>query len=259
MRLGFIALAIVLLFGSRTLAVESVVWSGQQDIKMGPGATPDWLPSLGWLLLDMNGDGSTDLRFDYVMDFTVQPQSGSAVTVQNNPSWLWKPWPIAAGTEVSATPGGASQWGNSLYTLVDWESIPGVGLVGGGTWAWVNNGYLGVSFTAADGVHYGWVEISAYNTMGAHINSWAYESQPGVSIEVGVVPEPTTLALFVIGLAILLAVQLRQSIKGATTLSFGGRCKKILLTMFLKASDGILFLRSSQRSGGRAAETCSER
>ncbi len=223
MRLGFIALAIVLLFGSRTLAVESVVWSGQQDIKMGPGATSDWLPSLGWLLLDMNGDGSTDLRFDYVMNFTVQSQSGSAVTVIPQPPYsILDAAPIAAGSVIAS----GSTWGSGTYPLVDWESIPGVGLMGAGSWAFISNGYMGVSFTAADGVHYGWVQVSSYNTMGAHINSWAYESQPGVSIEVGVVPEPTTLALFVIGLAILLAVQLRQSIKGATTLSFGGRCKK---------------------------------
>ena len=190
------------------MAESAIVWSGQQDIKMGPGATPDWLPSLGWLLLDMNGDGSTDLRFDYVMDFTVQAQSGSDVTVIPQPPYsILDAAPIAAGSVIAS----GSTWGSGAYPLVDWESIPGVGLMGAGSWAFVSNGYMGVSFTAADGIHYGWVQVSSYNTMGAHINSWAYESQPGVSIMAGVVPEPSTIGLILLGSGVVgLAVWRRQ-------------------------------------------------
>lgn len=184
---------------------------------MGPGATPDWLPSLGWLLLDMNGDGSTDLRFDYVMDFTVQTQGGSAVTVIPQPPYsILDAAPIATGSAIAS----GSTWGSGTYPLVDWESIPGVGLMGAGSWAFVSNGYLGVSFTATDGIHYGWVQVSSYDTMGAHINSWAYESQPGVGIAAGVVPEPSTVTLFIIGFSILLIAKLRQLIKGSNRSHF---------------------------------------
>ncbi len=193
------------------MADSAIVWSGQQDIKMGPGATSDWLPSLGWLLLDMNGDGSTDLRFEYVIDFMVQPQSGSAVVMQQVSPFVRDAMPLQGGVSIGATPADGNIWSSDADTLVDWESIPGIGLMGAGRWAFVSNAFLGVSFTAADGIHYGWVQITSYPDMRAHIHSWAYESQPGVGLAAGVVPEPSTIALFIVGgLAVIFSTWRRR-------------------------------------------------
>lgn len=192
-------LAMLLLFIVSTdqiFASSGVIWSGQQDIKMGPGSSPDWLPSLFIWTLDMDGNGANDLTFGYDQDFTVQSQAGAAVTATPQPPYsILDAVPLSAGTTVDSS----SSWGSGAYSMVTWRSIPGVGLVGAGSWAFVTNAYLGVSFTASDGVHYGWVQITSYPDMRAHIHSWAYESQPGVEITTGVVPEPSTWQLCLVG------------------------------------------------------------
>jgi hypothetical protein len=196
-------LGVMLLFGRVAPASESIIWSGEQNIKMGPGASSDWLPSFAWWYLDMNGDGNNDLRFEYIIDFTVLPQNDSSVVVQQVSPSVRDTVPLQAGVAVGETPTDGNIWSTDADTLVDWESVPDFGLIGVGRWAWVTNGYLGVSFTAVDGVHYGWVRISSYDDMRAHIHDWAYESQPGVGISAGMVPEPTTLKLVSVGLSVM--------------------------------------------------------
>lgn len=212
MKILLTAIFIIVAVADQVLATSGIIWSGQQDIKMGPGASPDWLPSLFIWSLDMDGNGANDLTFGYDQDFTVQSQTGAAVTATPQPPYsILDAVPLSAGTTVDSS----SSWGSGAYSMVTWRSIPGVGLVGAGSWAFVTNAYLGVSFTAADGVHYGWVQITSYPDMRAHIHSWAYESQPGVTIATGVVPEPSTCQLFLVGTGLIgIAIWRRRRIVG---------------------------------------------
>lgn len=60
---------------------------------------------------------------------------------------------------------------------------------------------IGVEFAAADGLHYGYLDISAGPGYGGFtFYGWAYESQPGVPIVAGAVPEPSSLLLASSGL-----------------------------------------------------------
>jgi len=212
---------LLLLFASAKLMASSdIVWSGQQDIKMGPGGSIDWIPSYGAWSIDLNSDGNTDISLGYITWFTAQTGTGASLVMTHPSPSVYDAPPLTAGTTIGATLASGTQWHSGSDTLVDWESIPGYGSVGAGSWAFVTNAYLGVSITAADGVHYGWVEITSYPDQRAHIHSWAYESQPGVDIVAGVVPEPPTVLLFVIGFFILVVFRL---IWGETKFNFGGR------------------------------------
>ena len=60
---------------------------------------------------------------------------------------------------------------------------------------------------------YGWVRLSTgigdvYSSYILH--DWAYESQPGVGIVAGVVPEPSTWALFLCGTITMLGLGVRS-------------------------------------------------
>lgn len=57
--------------------------------------------------------------------------------------------------------------------------------------------YLGFRFESERGIHYGWMELSAYGFYGEHIYaySWAYESEPDTALIVGQIPEPALPAL----------------------------------------------------------------
>ena len=66
--------------------------------------------------------------------------------------------------------------------------------------------YLGVEFEIGGQTHYGWVEILSFDFFfHAELVSWAYETEPGVAIEAGAIPEPSAGALMLAGAIALLA------------------------------------------------------
>ena len=118
--------------------------------------------------------------------------------------------PLAAGTAIGSTLDNGLSWRTSTSVMVDWEVIPDFGTFGAGSWAFVANGYMGVSFTAADGVHYGWVRITSFPDQRAYILDWAYENQPGVDILAGAVPEPSTIGLMLLGCGVVVITTWRR-------------------------------------------------
>lgn len=184
------------------MATSAIVWSGEQNIEMGPGI-------LSLLAVDVNSDGVNDLSYSFYMDFTVTPQNGGGVAVAPQPPFgIMDAVPLAANTLIGA----GSQWGSDAYSLIAWRTVPDFGLMGAGSWLQVTNGYLGVSVSAADGLHYGWVRMTVSGDYPyAVIHDWAYESQPGVEIAAGVVPEPATWQLCIMGITLIgLAMWRRQ-------------------------------------------------
>jgi hypothetical protein len=60
--------------------------------------------------------------------------------------------------------------------------------------------FAGFVFSAADGLHFGWIQLATTAGLIDFVNA-AYQSTPGVAINAGAVPEPGTLALLAVGAA----------------------------------------------------------
>src|ERR1019366_5395004 len=66
-------------------------------------------------------------------------------------------------------------------TFLTWWWSPRYGTSGStGPLATLVEGYLGVRFSSADGMHYGWVHVRQ-----TVVINWAYETRPGVPIRAG--------------------------------------------------------------------------
>ena len=74
------------------------------------------------------------------------------------------------------------------------------------------SGYFGIEFKIEDNTHYGWVHITNETGLGhgGFIDGWAYETDAGVGILAGLVPEPDVGLMFFVG-AIGLIVRRRCS------------------------------------------------
>ena len=81
-------------------------------------------------------------------------------------------------------------WGGGNVTLLTWWWSQRYGTSGStGPLATLVEGYLGVRFSSADGMHYGWVHVRQ-----TVVINWAYETRPGVPIRAGARPVPVPLA-----------------------------------------------------------------
>lgn len=63
------------------------------------------------------------------------------------------------------------------------------------------SGYFGIEFKIDDATHYGWVHIANDSNLGTggYIDGWAYETDAGVGISAGAVPEPGVGLMFFVG------------------------------------------------------------
>jgi hypothetical protein len=89
-----------------------------------------------------------------------------------------------------------------------------------------SSAYLGIEFNAGGGLQYGWIQLSACTPDDAvsgnpcnvdpgivTVSSYAYQTTPGVDIaagDTGAVPEPSSIALFALGAAGLVAYRRRK-------------------------------------------------
>lgn len=87
-----------------------------------------------------------------------------------------------------------------------------------GGWRLGDTGFFGFRFSAADGTHFGWGEMTIGNGplgQGFTINEAFYESTAGVQIKVGAraVPEPSAISLLAFGAAGVGMWRRRRSVK----------------------------------------------
>ncbi len=65
--------------------------------------------------------------------------------------------------------------------------------------------YLGLEFDISGDTHYGWVEVESSEFFQfVRVHRWAYESEPGVGILAGQIPEPSGIALVLAGVLLAL-------------------------------------------------------
>jgi hypothetical protein len=168
--------------------------------------------------IDMNLDGTDDFTFNLEVDtrggtyyyYSVVPANGQTLREKRSETLTGGGYPLEAGTEISA--------GLNASGLVDlvWDASEASlfvygypsdseGVDYGGWFSHNSQGYLGVSFEVDESTHYGWIEFShdrtrpdPYNNS-LMIEGWAYESTPDTPIVAGVIPEPSTGILTMVG------------------------------------------------------------
>jgi len=76
---------------------------------------------------------------------------------------------------------------------------------------WGIRAYIGIEFQMDDGMHYGWFDVEGSSSSPyVEVYGWAYETQPGVSIIAGAVPEPSTIMLLAAGATTMLLSRFRK-------------------------------------------------
>jgi len=147
----------------------------------------------------------------------VTQPAGSQPALPENPIALQQQW-ISSDSRVRGETGGAEVeigglWGLFLTDVGEGTPIPS-GL------SWSQSGYIyytgdywelpagqpayiGMRFDPGDGLHYGWINVvrdpDATNPYALDALAWGYETEAGVPIPAGAVPEPGSLALLAFG------------------------------------------------------------
>mgnify|MGYP001390974408 CR=1 FL=1 len=150
--------------------------------------------------LDLNSDGITDFVMSCdIGGVDLTPQGNNRVTVDG--SFL-----VAAlnqGEEVAPSLNPVYQWYGGNATL-------GAQAVFDGQYFYLGNfssrdAFIGLEFQAGGNTYYSWMEVTNYfNIAAGQVLGWAYEAVPNTPILAGQVPEPSIVALTVLGFGMLL-------------------------------------------------------
>ena len=161
------------------------------------------LPSNPYLL-DLDKDGTTDFIFNSGTDgFAVFPQAGAAVlAVPAGPLDLNSyALPLSAGESINSLTPVMAFWDTDSVNgslLTSARNGSAIGLFTG------QIAYLGVEFTRASQLHYGWLHLDTsfvgLNT--GNFLGYGWEDTPGLGIYAGAVPEPSTWALLLAGIGL---------------------------------------------------------
>ena len=176
--------------------------------------------------IDVNADGINDIRFGtpgtFGSNFStyVTPLNGTEVmfdpyfdTVTKMDNWIGDGDTFIIDDTPRLIPGGPGaeyratvyfRWltGNFNASLAYGNALGGAG----GPFINQNSGYLGFSFTAVDGRHYGWFDIGSVFTNSVLLNAYAYETTPNAPVYLygyGA-PEPTRTMLLLLGIISIL-------------------------------------------------------
>ena len=198
MRMMILMLVLLCAVTSIGMASPSIVWSGVQDIESGYSCE---------LELDLDMNGSVDFMFRHSFydteAFALTEGNEFFCTLDIEP----EKYPPAARRESAGTLFDDSPVDPNVWYDDTFEGYSQIMMsFGNGYWAYADHDYMGVRFQGDAGLLYGWIEIGLDGDApyGLTINSWAYETQLGVGIVAGMVPEPSSWALFLTGLGCLL-------------------------------------------------------
>lgn len=181
------------------------------------------LPSSG--SLDINDDGVDDFHFwrdaGFVVGLTAHGDNRFISTLSTGSDVGGKIESVAYGSIIGAD---TSTLNGGWHHHTDNRGASGFGLFN----MQYADAYIGVEFYIDSNLHYGWIQYTGFyvaeftffspdgpitfigaNILGGFINSWGYETEPGVSIIAGI-PEPSTGILLMIGTIALVGCRNRK-------------------------------------------------
>jgi hypothetical protein len=155
--------------------------------------------------LDMDGNGTTDFVFHSGQGgFAIFPQTGAAILASpaGGLDFNSHGLPLTAGQQIDSLAPAGAFWDSSVNgSLLTSAMSPGaIGLFTG------QIAFLGVQFTRAGQPHYGYLQldVSFVGANAGNLLDLGWDTRPGAGIVAGVVPEPSTGALFaVVGIVLL--------------------------------------------------------
>ena len=181
-----------LLSVSSSNAYMAVNWLDSPYILSTTGFTGEYHP------FDLNGDGIVNLTF-------FSSTSSIQVRNENSSQYLARistmPAPLAPDVIIGEQSGSESmRWiSDAAYAPL----ILGYDNYGETQWLGAfmgHRGYMGISFDIAGETHYGWMDIMVDTANPyAEIYGWGYETEAGVSVYAGAIPEPSAMHLFALG------------------------------------------------------------
>jgi hypothetical protein len=178
---------------------------------------------------DVNSDGIMDFTINYrypnaatqgvIWQANLNPFSGSSATngvVSYNGAFIRYAFALTNGTPINAGSAFSTQTQITLGSRYNSGGIPTYygGFAAGGPNGSVSPGtfaFAGFRFTAADGTHFGWINLSVGPGIIDFVSA-AYESTPGTAIAAGTggIPEPSTLAMLALGAAGVLGTAIKR-------------------------------------------------
>ncbi len=178
----------------------------------GTGAYVSGANSRQEFAVDLNTDGITDFRFigesPFSGGFYLEPRSQNKVLGYLITS-EYRVRKLDAVAQISASAGQGLEWvgyrpqplssvtgPTLLYSLSIGQSY---GEFAARRLGQATEGYVGLQFLAADGLHFGWIRVRGGYDNDGTILDYAYNTVPGQSIMAGAVPEPSTWALLGLG------------------------------------------------------------
>ncbi|MEO1497828.1 MAG: PEP-CTERM sorting domain-containing protein [Planctomycetota bacterium] len=201
--------------GAATLAASGdqtanadIVYSGLQGISILPSIDPPF-PDPYRLYLDLDSDSFTDVALQNAFfggtpyqGASVFGSGGQLVGFNAGPSNYAYVSQLTEGDLIDPTTVGPTFFGSMAFSTLnpnaEFNSAP--------------DAFLGLSFGTAPNLRYGWIRVGVENASASFvIKDWAYESDPGVGIRAGQIPEPGTLGLLAAGAAGLAAIRSRRS------------------------------------------------
>jgi hypothetical protein len=168
--------------------------------------------------IDMDGNGTIDFTYGSDASATgirTEQYNRIIIRLDSPPDIGGPPTPVSLGYLINSTL--ASDKGIDLFFASSnyilgfvapdeiSYSIITISLSTGSSTDFNGRGPLGFEFRAEDGIHYGYFDIeSRLGFSSAVLYGWAYESEPGVGILAGQVPEPNMAMCLVTGLGLMM-------------------------------------------------------
>ena len=179
------------------LAPAAIIWTGQVNIPIPPATGPG--AGLDGVYLDIeNGSAQTTADDSFVTTQVNFFAGGFAM--RSSADFL----PARSGTGSSDAvlkllPGGTVNSALNFSAQVIGTSDTHVGS-GVDQFQSGEEGFLGFQFTEGDGSdHFGWMRVTLTNNGQGLIHEWAYNDTASEAIQVGAIPEPSSLLLIGVG------------------------------------------------------------